>query len=161
MEPRAPAWRSRLTWMSARTAMGVVPGKRTGACVVRQPHWQPQDAVPEAVAETPVTRYVLSPRGSPWSSAGDRRVEPRSVVRSAESGSTKVPSQDHYKPLSPACTRTPEYLGPEIKNPRRRITSQRGRYRINCNRVELGDVASAHRESASLRPGVLGRTADE
>jgi hypothetical protein len=116
MEPRAPTWRSRLTWISAGTAIGAGPGKRTGACVVRQPHGQPQDAVPEAVAETPVTRYILSPRGDPWSSAGRPSSEPRSVFRSAESGSTKVPSQEFYKALSPACTRTHEYLGPEFKS---------------------------------------------
>jgi hypothetical protein len=41
------------------------PVKRIGAFVVRQPHGQPQGAVPEAIAETPVTRWILSARGSP------------------------------------------------------------------------------------------------
>src|SRR6185369_1322627 len=110
MEPRAPTWRSRLTWMSARAALGVSPGKRTGACVVRQPPGQPQCAVPEAIAETPVTRWIPFPEGKPPGPLpADRRIN---LVGSPEpdTGSTKVPSQGCYKPLSPSCTGTGQYL---------------------------------------------------
>ena len=57
--------------MSAGTAPELDPGSRIRPREAVQAQGQPHTAVPEAIAETPVTRWIPFPRGNaPWSCAG-------------------------------------------------------------------------------------------
>jgi hypothetical protein len=82
--------------MSAGTAMELDPGSRMRSLVVEHAPRQLHTAVPEAIAETPVKRWIPFPEGeAPWSCrvTGRELNQLDPVLRSPESGSTKVPSQ--------------------------------------------------------------------
>src|SRR6185295_4666372 len=98
-EPRAPPRRSRLEEMSAGTTLELDPASRTRAQAAVAAHGQPHSAVPEAVAETPVTRWILSPRGRPLVLCRSTVELTSSAIRISENGGTKVPSQGCYKLL--------------------------------------------------------------
>src|SRR4026207_34120 len=85
--------------MSAGAWVGLAPGSRVHVPTEEPAQGQPQQAVPEAVAETPVTRWILSPRGKPPGPLpvpSVRGSTTRSGVRLAECRGTKVRRQYRY-----------------------------------------------------------------